>query len=202
MRTLTLAFLLMGVSGLATGCTLISQPSPSPSPVTVTGRVEVPTYGFALTVPDDWVIDPLGAPEYGEADPDLGPSSVLYAWHGPQDVQAHRCDMWVDASMQPPATLADYAQQRVRDFERDRDISGESAPVELPAGHGMRTTLSYDYEFVLGHSEYILARDGVFYTLACIGKDPPEDRWLSIAETWEWLPIVAAATAEPSPTPA
>ena len=57
----------------------------------------------------------------------------------------------------------------------------------LPAGLGMRTTLNYDYEFVLGHTEYILAKDGVFYTFGCIGEDPPGDGWRSIAETWEWL---------------
>jgi hypothetical protein len=202
MRTLKVAVLLVCLSGSAAGCSLISQPSPSPSPTTVTGRVEVPEYGFALTFPDDWAIDPLGAPLYGEADPSLGPSSVLYAWHGPQDVQANRCDMWVDASMQPTVTLADYAQQRIRDFERDRDISGEYAPVELSAGRGIRTTFTYDHDSVLGHSEYILARDGVFYTLACIGEDPPVDRWRSIAETWEWLLIEAPATRGPMPTPA
>jgi hypothetical protein len=153
------------------------------------GRVEVPEHGFAVTFPDDWDVNPLGAPDYGEADPALGPSSVLYAWDGPSDDdEATRCDMWVDASTRPSVTLAAYAEQRIRGFERNRDITGTYAPVTLPAGRGMRTTLAYDYEFVLGHTEYILAKDGVFYTFACIGEDPPDDRWRSIAQTIEFLP--------------
>ena len=150
------------------------------------GRVEVPDHGFAVTFPDDWDVNPLGAPDYGEADPALGPSSVLYAWDGPSDDdEATRCDIWVDASTRPPLTLAAYAQQRIRDF----DIAGDYASVELPAGRGMRTTFTYDYDFVLGHTEYILAADDVFYTFACIGEDPPDDHWLSIAETFEFLPM-------------
>jgi hypothetical protein len=97
--------------------------------------------------------------------------------------------MWVDASRQPSVTLADYARQRISGFETGPGVSGEYAPVVLPAGQGMRATITYDYEFVVGHYEYILARDGVFYTLSCMGdEDPHETGWLSIADTWEWLP--------------
>lgn len=181
--------MLVGLLVVGVGCSAISQPSPSPSATMLHGRVEVPEYGFAVTFPANWDVEPFGAPGYGEADPEVGPLNALIAWDEPQEVDdPTHCVMWVDASTRPTVNLAAYAEQRIRDFERDRDITGAFAPVTLPAGQGMRTTLAYDYEFTLGHTEYILAKDGVFYTFGCIGGDPPSDGWRSIAKTWEWLP--------------
>jgi hypothetical protein len=184
-RAPEVAVLLAMLAVVGVGCSAISQPSPSPSPTMLHGRVEVPEYGFAVTFPAHWDVDPSGAPGYGEADPEVGPFSALVAWDQPQETADRtHCVMWVDASTRPTVTLVAYTEQRIRGF----DVTGAYAPVTLPAGRGMQTTYTYDYDVVLGHTEYVLAKDGVFYTFGCIGEDLPSDGWRSIAETWEWLP--------------
>jgi len=61
------------------------------------------------------------------------------------------------------------------------------ANVDLPLGPGKRIDVMLSGG---GGSEYVLAPNDVFYTFGCFvpAGDPPDDRWLSVAETFEFLP--------------
>jgi hypothetical protein len=62
--------------------------------------------------------------------------------------------------------------------------------VALPAGEAKRIDASQLEEGWTSPSEqsyYLLVRDSRFYDIVCMSDDPPEDRWLSIAESFEFL---------------
>ena len=58
--------------------------------------------------------------------------------------------------------------------------------VELPGDHGTR--LDWARFDALSATAYLFTDGSAWWRLECTSPEPPEDRWLSIAETFEFLP--------------
>ena len=65
----------------------------------------------------------------------------------------------------------------------------EVTSLELPAGAVSRLEVSLRYEQgTLLSTSYVFSDDTTFHTLTCTDLTRPDDHWLSIAETFEFLP--------------
>ena len=62
----------------------------------------------------------------------------------------------------------------------------DSTAVLLAAGDAIRIDLEVPEE-EFSNATYMLSDGTTFYSLGCTASNPPEDRWLSIAETFEFL---------------
>ena len=57
--------------------------------------------------------------------------------------------------------------------------------LDFPVGQAARMDVPDEATHL---SVYLLRGGNTFYWISCAGDDPPDDRWLSIAETFEFLP--------------
>jgi hypothetical protein len=138
-------------------------------------RVEAPEAGIAVAFPDDWAVEvrPIVQAEFisdavlsGEA-PGGGSCEVVVQDGG----------TW--------SSIDDWAEQVLETFQ---DFgAADSTTLRLPVGDAIRIDLEVPEEGFSGAS-YMLSDGTTFYGLLCRASDPPEDRWLSIAETFEFLP--------------
>ena len=144
-------------------------------------RVELPAAGFALTLPDGWSIHTSGL---------AGASNV-----GRQHLIAlrpdgPRCNVWhwQDAPIDGVALgdLGGFARAFMATF-REGSIDVQMTETRLPAGQAIhiddRPPTADWYR-----TAYLLTDGAGYYSLTCYGFEPPDDRWLSIAETFEFLP--------------
>ncbi len=183
----------------------------SPAPFGLGGRIEVPEEGYALTLPDGWAYlrpatenaEALGAFIEAElGDPDLAMRLVtLAAAMRPDDIMllgmvpGHgNCyvgsspsnglalDSLVAADLPMPVALGDFTRSEPA-----------VTYLTLPAGAAARIDVSEDAASApSGHtetSEYVMTDGLNQWRLTCSGLERPDDDWLSIAETFEWLPI-------------
>ena len=211
MRRLTIAFIATCLLGIGVGTAAAVAEAPAPAPVGVGGRVEVPQLGFALTLPPEWVwvrqspadaaafadtleavMDPEDAEGYisiaGSLQGSFGDRNPLSAKRGDVrgDVSAGE-DLVIVLRSLPEAGIEGVVGDLVAAAEGADDVHGLSvAPVTLPVGEVTRIDYSLG---PLDYSAYYLT-DGIrLYLLQLQGLDTPEDRWLSIAETFEFLPV-------------
>lgn len=208
MRRLTMALLVGSLLSIGGGPAVVAQ-SPSPDPVGLGGRVELPEYGFALTFPDDWAwvryttedfdsvmeqLADLTSPEFVAANEDWfdGMDSET-PLEGERADSASGCLFQV-IPMDLPFPLDMLAPAFIENIQGRRDIFPDGATltdVALPAGQSKRVDASQvDEGWVspMEQSHYLLVRGSRFYDITCMSHEPPEDRWLSIAETLEFLP--------------
>jgi len=196
MRRLIIALTATCLLGIGAGSAAAVAETPPPAPVGVGGRVEVPGHGFALTLSPEWVwvrqspadaaafadtleavMDPEDAEEYisiaGSLQGSFGDRNPLIAKRG--DV---RGDV---------AGIEGVVGDLVAAAEGADDGTGLSVdPVTLPVGEITRIDYSLG---PLDYSVYYLTDGSDLYSLQLNGLDAPEDRWLSIAETFEFLPV-------------
>ena len=203
--------LLAGLLALTLGSGVVAQsPSPEPPPW-FGGRVEMPEYGFAITVPDGMVafssssdleeqarqaaafLDPSTSGEFigGLTD------SLRASFAGGGQLlmlggATASCTVGVTAGgpVEPEhaanVTWADLLQLQLAQ-EGIEDLT----PVEslaLPAG----PAASFTFGVVLNGLSCAMVvgtGDSSFFNIVCSSPTPPEDRWLSIAETFEFLPV-------------
>ena len=73
----------------------------------------------------------------------------------------------------------------------DRLANGPQAAIlELPAGDVGRLDYGLRFpDFQTAHAAYYFTDGSMFHLLTCTDTQRPEDDWLSIAETWEWLDV-------------
>jgi len=160
--------LLLGVAGPA------SAQEGSPQPSGDSGRVEVLDGGFAVTIPEGWtvMVDTSEPPEFTER-----PLLTATAPDGGScEVSRQDAGVWNSLEEWVGTVLL-----RLRGFG-----PLDFASVELPAGGSVRIDLD------LGDgqsSSFFLGSDLGFYVLGCQTEEAPLDRWLSIAETLEILPV-------------
>ncbi len=187
---------------------------PSPGPVGMGGRVEMPEYGFALTLPDDWLwvrhsvegFDTIAAMIEGLTGTVPGEGfGTFYEWLdepkpllGIFMMDGGTVDQtcYVGPVALSDSTLDEWAADMARDLEARSEVPDDIvlADVYLPAGRGIR--IDYRYSGFGSVSTYWLGRDPVFYAIGCQSFGvPPEDRWLSIAETIDFLPDTSAEPA-------
>ncbi len=195
---------------------VIEGSSAVPAQVGIGGRVEVPTAGFALTLPDGWLwvatessdIEALSALVI-RADPERGPAvagllsalpcthTYLFDFIAVAPVRegrpvAETCTVGVS-----PATGESMEDILDQNTVPTISLGGEatsSFPVDLPGGSAGRidSVQGFDVE-ALGDvvhygSMYFWLGDGRQSMLSCLDVQPHPDHWLSIAETVEFLP--------------
>ena len=183
------ALALAGVLG-SSSVALAQSPAPT-SPQWPGSRVEMPGHGFALSlpsgwvyaeawaVPDDWWDPDNGAPEaQGEAF--LARGGVLIARNA---VGAPTADEYCKAEL----WSADFAQGYVNQIRRDpRAVASESFRlIDLPGGravvHDVQHQNGWDWR------DYLITDSRRWIALVCGSQFAPDDRWLPIAESFEFL---------------
>lgn len=184
---------------LCTGSAAQAQsPSPEPPPW-FGGRVELPEHGFAVTVPDGAVAyDMTGdlerqlrvvVPDASDGDI-AGWSSMMRERMRGQLVLAIE-DSSSCGFVVGPTIGADLASEVDGFYERqaaDGNVVHLETPrvVELPAADALVVShgrAGEEATFYLGE------KDGMVFDIWCAGAERPEDDWLSIAASFEWLPV-------------
>ncbi len=188
----------------------------TPGPVVIGGRIELADPGFALEVPDGWIAADLTHPDLiqllesmpttgswlgaalegslGALFDDrmaIGHEMVFWASlaeEGPRNRQ--HCEAWVQESA--VTSIRQLVELNSEYFEDDPTQTW--ARIDLPAGQAARhdvqwspTSFGSEFVFLDGHR---------LITLSCVEGIPVEgvdqmarrDDWLSIAETFEFLP--------------
>ena len=146
------------------------------------GRVERPEAGFAVTFPDDWTVH-ASSPEY---------SDEVAAGAGAEGLVAILL-VGSDEDTGAACTVVEYTllMREAGWASVDAYVDGTKAEaINLPAGPVARA------DKVSPHGRpgtvYFYLEDGEWFALGCYAHDPadgrPADRWLSIAETVEFLP--------------
>lgn len=201
---------LAGLLVLALGSGTVAQsPSPDPPPW-FGGRVEMPEHGFAVTLPDDWVafdtsadaVSQVGAASgfvdlTGWVEDEAGlvglledtPAELLVGSGGGTSV----CGL--GALYRGPVVSADDSEgfathmyDTFVDAPQAYDVELPQ-PVDLPGGPAYLMRWS-EGELRLPSSMYLRVMDGLAFAMWCGTEDArPDDDWLSIAETFEFLPV-------------
>jgi hypothetical protein len=198
------AGLLAGLLVLALGSGVVAQsPSPTPPPW-FGGRVEMPEHGFAVTVPDGGFAFDLTGDIYTQA---LSVMASLNPGASEDDLDA-TARAWSDllqermegqlmvASPQSacgiavgPALEEDLDSVAARLYARqssDESVIHAEPPrlVDLAAGPAHLATYGRTGEEV---ALYFGKVANSAYNIFCYGPERPEDDWLSVAETFEFL---------------
>jgi hypothetical protein len=176
------------------------------------GRVEVPDSGVALTLPDDWVYlfttpemlefmfgyvgemedDPLILDQMEFAQDEVSFTLLAY---GPARAGIEVPETCTLATLAPadfpgPEALGLWVATELTTFANEEPAERPSVDyVELPVGRVAR--LDYDTDDWAGQTSttcYLVPGDDSQHWLSFVGAERPEDRWLSIAETIEFLP--------------
>jgi len=174
MRRLSLVLLATFPLAIVASLAVAAQ-SPSASPSTPDRRVEVPKAGYAVTVPEGWTFE----------------DSYLVSPDGRARCQplASRVEEAVD---DPSPMLERSAAFYAEYFE---PVLIETSDIELPAGPAVQFVLDGTLQpgFMAGEARYgaiyLLVDGHTFLSLFCGAPERPEDDWLAIAETLEFLPM-------------
>jgi len=153
--------------------------SPLHVPVMHGGRVEAPEAGIAVTFPDDWVVEvrPIVRAEFI--------SDAVLSAEAPGGAS---CEVMVQEGI-PWSSIDDWAESVLQTFgSYGPEVEVTSTALRLPVGDGIRIDMEVPEEGFSG-ATYMLTDGATFYGLMCDASNPPEDRWLSIAETFEFLPV-------------
>jgi hypothetical protein len=163
-------------------------------------RIERPSEGFAISLPSDW--------EYAvaaEADPDewwssdtgdpgeqqeaiLADGGVLLARQAtsPGLNYCYVIDRTAMASAFASTALSD-AVEAYMVWKDEADLVGiDTAYLDLPAGRVAR--IDSRWENGLDQRDYVFKDGETWFLLQCGSTLAPADRWLSIAETFGFLP--------------
>ena len=186
MRHLACAMLLTCMVGVGAGQPVAAEPTPPPD--ATSQRIEVAEAGFAVTFPLDWEV----TIDTSDLRGDGGTFAVVSGREPASDVT---CEVYLygPCTGSPfgdcAAGLDEWAARMVAYFDGDESSSrtDESTAMDLPAGYTVRVDTEWIDEGAFG-SSYLLTDGQVADSLLCRGSERPEDRWLSIAETFEFLP--------------
>jgi len=158
--------------------------SDDPGPVVGQGRLQRPEDGFGVAFPNDWTVF------------DVTESGSARAWQWPVDAgSVHRlvlrtesCYVQVDDRHARLSLDAYVARLMRKVWTEPVTEPSHSSEVLLPAGRAWR--IDAVHESGWHYTEYVLGKDGDFYVIGCGANawEQPEDRWLAIAETFEFLP--------------
>lgn len=183
------------------------EPALELEPIGMGGRVEVPSAGYALTLPDDWVyVFPSEADTEtlmratDEIAPDLaaimasaleqGVGLSLLAFGDMDEAAgfAENCNVIDLPSPGVPLRIA-VAGEAAAVGRLEQVVSGpDVTELELPVGVAARLDYSLafpDYETL--HSTYYYDAGATVFIMTCTYLERPDDAWLSIAETFELL---------------
>jgi uncharacterized membrane protein YhaH (DUF805 family) len=177
-------------------------PSAVLAPVLGYQRVERPTDGFAISLPRDWEYavaaeaDPKAWWDSEVADPNetherfLSQGGVLMSRQAtPLAVNSCHVSDITSLAAEPPVfiTLADAVDNIMLREDDPEVVSVDSAVMDLPAGRV--ASVDTMYKDGLDERDYVFKDGKAWFLLQCFSTSAPEDRWLSIAETFEFLPV-------------
>jgi len=166
-------------------------------PVVEAGRIERVAEGFVVTFPDDWTVQEP-TPEGVESvmpgsDPREreGTDVVLLAYSGDSAERGQLCTiMDVTRSQQANpdwASLEDAVAGDLKGYGLDpTTVDIDSGYIDLPSGQAAYT--SRMAEDGLYSRVYYLVSPDSWWVFGCGSRERPDDRWLSIAETFEFPP--------------
>jgi hypothetical protein len=220
MRRLTITVLAACLLGVGATPAIAQESS---SPPWFGGRVEMPEHGVAITIPDDWIAFDLTADTDEQVDivyQLMGDQSevrsdVPKAWlrwyasaHGEALLVARTLDGSVICQvsdipvvMSYPDTFPEWALGEMAGPSTCGSIDDEAVPMELPAGpalvvQGVNVCDGMESEAI----HYAITSGDRAAAVGCEAPKAPGDRWLSIVETFEFLPEEgSASTQSPSP---
>jgi hypothetical protein len=178
-------------------------------PIGIGGRVEVPEAGYALTFPDDWVyvfpsaadapalidlaveaVPDLAGTLEGVLEQDLQFSLMAFGRSNPDAGFTENCNV-IDTPGRG-LTLNQGLDAEATAFRQlgDQLVSGPDVEtLELPAGEAGRIDYGLRFPgYQTEHATYHLTDGSDFHVLTCTYVERPDDDWLSIAETFEFLP--------------
>jgi len=175
-----------------------------PDPVGVGGRVVVPEAGYAITFPDAWVwvrqsdveigellvrISDLAGADFAEAMreglPLMGhPGASIIAMPYPFDEDAGQLCRLGSTPGTPPGPVAAAVVSGLEEHGTVEPGTVAVTEMALPAGKATR----FDYGEEMDHAYYVLVNEDLYFVY-CTAWIPPDDRWVSIAETFEFLAV-------------
>lgn len=171
-----------------------TTPGMAVGPMLGGGRIERPADGFAITFPDDWMVEEVGPDMRHQCVNDCDPEGpllqrfVVWADQPAGDGACTVIDFTELARESPPwETLVEATEGRWLGWKQDPTVLRPGyAFMDLPAG---RTGLlrATDKDGSVRHG-YVFTDAEAYFLLECWSAAPPDDRWLSIAETFEYLP--------------
>ena len=144
-----------------------------------------------MSFPNDWIIAEVGdeSREWMDrwADPEQLSDTLLMAQHRGE----YQCSFIGDtrfAEADPAFTsLAEWIDEEAYWVKQDPTVADfEAAYLDLTAGR--TATLDVLHDDGTDSREYLFTDRTTWFRLSCSSTDPPDDRWLSIAETFEFLP--------------
>lgn len=152
------------------------------------GRVELPHLGFSLAFPSEWAVQgALAGEDFTSAEPGGLWAQVL----DERGMALAACRIHSESCLvndERGTTIEDMTERLLACVEESPNfVVVDWAFIDLPAGRSARAmmenltdgSLWLTYRFTDGDSRGVLT---------CGADDLPEDRWLSIAETIEFLP--------------
>lgn len=220
LRRLAISFVAASLLGVGAGGPLLAQDGEQEAgsePIAVGGRIEVPAAGFALTVPEDWVAMYPSAEDAAAItdavrgiDPELavtletalaGGVGFSFLAFGAPDETGFRDNCNVIDYPTGGATLGLALATDVSALgSMGEALVGDpvATDLELPVGESARLDYALEYPTVQAvFSAYYFTDGSMFHLLTCTGTERPADSWLSIAETFEFLPAEVQATPSP-----
>jgi hypothetical protein len=208
MRLLAMALMLTGCMTVASTGAMLAQSS-SPSPEAAGQRVEVPEAGLALTLPKDWEVRvrmqamEVEVPSWAEGLASAWQALDSWAPGEYPEAGAGGCQLALIRANEPAAgtvTLDDLASFDFMAFWADQDFDGShvTTDIELPAGEASRVdVIEHDHDGHWYAGVYRLSAPDGAVMLLCIGfEERPDDGWLSVADSLEFLPGGPAAAAD------
>ena len=167
-------------------------------------RVERPSKGFAISIPSNWEYvdatmpnavtwwDPEKVDDASEQHREFVADGGLLIARQASPPAHHFCDIQdlTELAATEPAwtTLADAERDALWWYETDPEVIEASAVyVDLPAGR----TLAIDLLDQGGNDcrEHFYTDGTTWFRLRCYAHVAPNDRWLSIAETFQFLSV-------------
>lgn len=219
LRRLTILLVLASLLGVGSSGPLLAQETETElgeGPVVSGGRVEVPSAGYAITVPEDWVaIHPTGEDAAAIADAlrgidpelattletalagDVGFSFLAFGAADEETGFRDNCNV-IDYPAGGTSLGLVLAADVAALGSMGDALAGEpvTTTLQLPAGESARLDYALEYPTVQAvFSAYYFTDGSMFHLLTCTGTVRPDDAWLSIAETFEFLTL-----EEPSPS--
>ena len=225
LKRLATSLVAASLFSVGVGAPLLAQNAeqePGQDPVVLGGRVEVPSAGYALTVPDGWVAFYPSAEDAAAItdalrgiDPDLattleaalaGGVAFSFLAFGQADETGFRdnCNV-IDYPSGGASLSMAVASDMAAMGDMGEALVGEpvTESIELPAGESARIDYALEYPGVQAvFSAYYFTDDRIFHLLTCTGTERPDDSWLSIAETFEFLAAEEPSAPEAEATPA
>ena len=171
--------LLAGLLVLVLGSGAVAQ-SGSPTGLEAGVRLAVPEAGIALTIPAGWNV----SVEYRPAEPPPGQSM-------PVDERWAVLAAAEDSDTLNGCRLMRYPMDGLTLYEFAEGLLAREQPTITPVGldAGEAIRLDLDLGDAYTAQQYVIRSDDSFYQLACLAQDElAVDRWLAIAETFEFLP--------------